>query len=1013
MPSMLGASNITVGPLAKLSNGPEVGYDLSRVGAGLTRGPNEGKVFEAAPWSQTWPAPSASLDLDFANDRGYVRGVGQGRSMDAVTFTRASSANWVDSTGVLRTGAGTFTGTANAEGKNLITSPQTFDSGWVRENTTVTNNFNVAPDGTLTAYGLTNTATTAVHTIYVSPSITLPASTAHTLSMYVRYGSVQYVAIGIYNSVGTAQCGAGFDLINGTVTGTGAAGSGYSASDAAISDVGNGWYRISVVCTSPATSNFPALAHRNTSYSSGAFVQNYAETTANFTSIWGAQLELGSTATEYFPTNINQPRFDWASTAQLAPSGIPSTYEKTVASRVGVNLLTYSEEFNNAAWAKQTGSISATNSAVAPDGTTTADTWLQPASPGVSNIRQAINLSSAGIITASIYAKAVSGSHIVIAVADSASLSNGFQSWFNISTGVAGTFGTFGSGATVTSASITSVGSDWYRIVVTGQVGESTAGVALLLYISNADNSGTRLANGSCYLWGAQLERVAATTPLTANPTSNGLLIEESRTNRILWNRDATGPSRNLLLYSEQFDNAYWQKTARATITINQVTAPDGTFTADQVTTNTANSGGTWLQIPNQNAGTYTFSARLKYGTSTWICITFGISNNAVSKWYNIQNGVLGTGTTTGSNISLLDSSIYGTTNDFYVCTLTFSSTFNTNANYIYVDCDADLSLQSTLNNYTYIWGAQLDRGSTASTYEQTTDKPAIWDKTNTTAAKDQTGIDGVANAASSLTATADGGTCIQTITLASGSRTGSVYLKRITGTGTVQVSLDGSTWSTVDLSASEWRRIVLSGTVTNPTVGIKIATSGDAVAMDYAQVEDGAFATTPILTTTATVTRSADVGSVSLNALVPTNYKAVSYYVEFTKDTSTNNSDLFAVGGTALSATNIRFSVTSTIIEYIFTGVSSGSGTKQNGLNKAVLSATITSGIGGSNGTTAGERGRNNTAPFPTIQYGGGGQAVFLGQFGNSTGFLNGTIKRFAIIPTYLSSNAVVEITK
>jgi hypothetical protein len=138
------------------------------------------------------------------------------------------------------------------------------------------------------------------------------------------------------------------------------------------------------------------------------------------------------------------------------------------------------------------------------------------------------------------------------------------------------------------------------------------------------------------------------------------------------------------------------------------------------------------------------------------------------------------------------------------------------------------------------------------------------WVKTNITAAKDQTGIDGVANAASSLTATANDGTCIQTITLASGSRTGSVYLKRITGTGNVQVSLDGSTYSTVDLSASEWRRIVLSGTVTNPTVSLKLAVSGDAVAMDYGQVEDGAWETSPILTTNAAVTRAIDAASIS-----------------------------------------------------------------------------------------------------------------------------------------------------
>jgi hypothetical protein len=138
----------------------------------------------------------------------------------------------------------------------------------------------------------------------------------------------------------------------------------------------------------------------------------------------------------------------------------------------------------------------------------------------------------------------------------------------------------------------------------------------------------------------------------------------------------------------------------------------------------------------------------------------------------------------------------------------------------------------------------------------------AAWTKVGVMAAKDQTGIDGVANAASSLTAILPLATCTQTITLASGSRTGSFYLKRITGTGAVQVSLDGSTWSTVDLSNGLWNRIVLSGTVTNPTVGILIATNGDAVAMDYGQIEDGAFATTPILTTTASATRSADLAT-------------------------------------------------------------------------------------------------------------------------------------------------------
>jgi hypothetical protein len=124
----------------------------------LARGPNEQKTLNSAAWSQTWPAPGATLDLDFANDRGFVRGVGQGRSMDAVTFTRASNGNWVDSAGVLRTGAGTFPGTANALGLNLLSFSQNFENAaWAKSNTTVTVNAAIAPDSTNTGQILTAT----------------------------------------------------------------------------------------------------------------------------------------------------------------------------------------------------------------------------------------------------------------------------------------------------------------------------------------------------------------------------------------------------------------------------------------------------------------------------------------------------------------------------------------------------------------------------------------------------------------------------------------------------------------------------------------------------------------------------------------------------------------------------------------------------------------------------------------------------------------------------------------
>ena len=139
------------------------------------------------------------------------------------------------------------------------------------------------------------------------------------------------------------------------------------------------------------------------------------------------------------------------------------------------------------------------------------------------------------------------------------------------------------------------------------------------------------------------------------------------------------------------------------------------------------------------------------------------------------------------------------------------------------------------------------------------------WVASNITPAKDQVGADNVSNSASSITATDANGTILQTITSASAARATSAYVKRITGTGTIEMTQNnGSTWTAVTVT-SAWTRVTIpSATVTDPVVGFRIVTSGDAIAVDYAQLENGAFSTSAIETTTATVTRSADVCSIS-----------------------------------------------------------------------------------------------------------------------------------------------------
>ena len=139
----------------------------------------------------------------------------------------------------------------------------------------------------------------------------------------------------------------------------------------------------------------------------------------------------------------------------------------------------------------------------------------------------------------------------------------------------------------------------------------------------------------------------------------------------------------------------------------------------------------------------------------------------------------------------------------------------------------------------------------------------AAWStKTNITAAKTATGLDGIANTATTLTATAADAIILQPITLASAARCASAYVKRRTGTGTVSFTQDGgSTWAdiTAQINGSTWSRVQITSTLANPSVGFKISASGDAIDVDCAQNEAGAVATSPIVTTTAVVTRNAD----------------------------------------------------------------------------------------------------------------------------------------------------------
>lgn len=174
----------------------------------------------------------------------------------------------------------------------------------------------------------------------------------------------------------------------------------------------------------------------------------------------------------------------------------------------------------------------------------------------------------------------------------------------------------------------------------------------------------------------------------------------------------------NLLSYSEDFTNAAWSKN-NITVTGNTTTAPNGTTTADTITDNST-SGLHQVQFPiTTTVGAYTISCYAKAGTLSYI----GLFNNSSNqgKFFNLSNG------TTAGNIVAAPTSttIQSVGNGWYRFSIT-TTTLGSNSNWqIIVSEDGINYSYSGTGKNAYIWGAQLDAGTTATTYQPIATTPA------------------------------------------------------------------------------------------------------------------------------------------------------------------------------------------------------------------------------------------------------------------------------------------------
>ena len=195
---------------------------------------------------------------------------------------------------------------------------------------------------------------------------------------------------------------------------------------------------------------------------------------------------------------INAPRFDY-NPSTLQANGLLIEESRT-------NLLTYSEQFDNAAWAKTETTVIA-NATIAPDGTSTADKVIPSTNSSVDHSVNSGSVTVGTTYAVSVYAKSVGYNYLFIR---GLGLGGSGGARFNLNTG------TVEGVANYSSASIQSVGNGWYRCIAIG-----TASAVTGVYF-NISNTATQLAysgdgTSGIYLWGAQLRSEEHTSELQSH----------------------------------------------------------------------------------------------------------------------------------------------------------------------------------------------------------------------------------------------------------------------------------------------------------------------------------------------------------------------------------------------------------------------------------------------------------------------------------------------------------------
>ena len=161
-------------------------------------------------------------------------------------------------------------------------------------------------------------------------------------------------------------------------------------------------------------------------------------------------------------------------------------------------------------------------------------------------------------------------------------------------------------------------------------------------------------------------------------------------------------PSRtNLIQYSEDFSDDAWEKTD-ITVTSNNAISPNGTLNADKLE---RTSIGSYLKTDVSTSGEQSYTVFLKKGDLNFARLLAKGSGNP-NVYFDLNNGTVGTETNAIGSIEY-----YG--NGWYRCNIVYDVTITSVRIYVTENDDST----EGINGYIYLWGAQVEQGSYATSY--------------------------------------------------------------------------------------------------------------------------------------------------------------------------------------------------------------------------------------------------------------------------------------------------------